>query len=125
MLDNVDRDTRLLIDALQRSFPTPPGEGASGGWSIPPLDVLDCVLSLNRRYDSFCLPRVERFKEQHPEVDSLARLVHLINAYSNPLEFSVQELNYRHEERANTLIGVLNYLLHPRQHSKVRRRRLA
>lgn len=79
MLDSVDRDTRLLIDALQHSFPTPPGEGESGGWSVPPLDVLDCVLSLNRRYDSFCLPRVERFKKQHPEVDSLARLLHLIN----------------------------------------------
>lgn len=107
----VDRDKRLLIEALQHFFPAPPGKAESGGWSIPPLDVLDCVLSLNRRYDSFCLPRVERFKDQHPEIDSLASLLHLIGTYSSPLEFSVKELNYRHEERATTLVGVLNYLL--------------
>ena len=111
MVSDVDQDTRLLIEALKHSFPTAPGEGESGGWTIPPLNVLDCVLSLNRHYDRFCLPRVQRFAEQHPNVDSLARLRDLINEYPNPLEFSAKELNYRDKKRAETLVGVLRYLL--------------
>jgi hypothetical protein len=107
----MDQDIMLLVEALQRSFPTPPSEGEQGGWAAPSLNVLDCVLSLNRNYDKFCLPRVERFKEQHPTVDTLANLLDLIRTYSDPLEFSVKELNYRDENRAATLVGVLNYLI--------------
>lgn len=108
-MKNVDQ-TRLLVDALRHSFPTRPRRGFAS-WSVPPLNVLDCVLSLNRKYDSFCRPRVEQFAIQHPEVDTLSRLLRLISGYSTPLEFSIRELNYRDEERAATLIGVTTYLL--------------
>jgi len=109
-LNNFDHDARLLIKTLQHSFPTHP-EGKPERWLVPPLNVLDCVLSLNRNYDNFCEPRVKRFQEQNPEVDSLARLLRLINTYPTPLEFSIKELNYRDEKRAATLVGVLIYLL--------------
>ena len=109
-MKDMDQDTRLLIEALRRSFPAPPRRG-SDSWPAPPLNVLDCVLSLNRRYDTFCEPRVQRFANQHPEVDTLESLLRLINRYSTPLEFSTKELNYRDEERAATLVGVLTHLL--------------
>jgi hypothetical protein len=44
-------------------------------------------------------------------VDTLESLLRLINRYSTPLEFSTKELNYRDEERAATLVGVLTHLL--------------
>jgi hypothetical protein len=66
---------------------------------------------LNRRYDTFCEPKVQRFANQHPEVGTLERLLRLINRYSTPLEFSSEELNYRDEGRAATLVGVLTHLL--------------
>jgi hypothetical protein len=69
------------------------------------------VLSLNRRYDTFCLPRVQSFRDRHPEVESLEELLSLIRGYQSPLEFSIRELDYRDEARAETLVGVLNYLL--------------
>lgn len=100
-----------LIEKLRLAYPEGPPKGEGGGWLIPPLDVLDCVLSLNHRYDSFCLPRVEGFHSQHPEIDTLAGLLSLIRTYPSPLEFSIQELNYQHEARAETLVGVLNYLI--------------
>jgi hypothetical protein len=111
VFSDTDQDAKLMIEVLQHSFPVPPDEGESGGWSVPPLNVLDCVLSLNRHYDRFCLPRVRQFANQHPEVDTLTRLLDLINTYPNHLEFSVMELNYRDEKRAVTLVGVLGYLL--------------
>lgn len=105
-------ETNLLIYKLQQTFPNGPPKGEEGGgWLISPLDVLDCVLSLSRNYDTFCLPRVERFKKMRPEVDTLEALRHLIESYATPLEFSIQELNYRDEARAATLDGVLAYLL--------------
>jgi hypothetical protein len=102
----VDHDTSLLVEALRHSFPTPPRRGFAS-WSVPPLNVLDCVLSLNRRYDTFCKPRVQQFANRHPEVDTLARLLRLIDKYSTPFEFFIEELDYRDEKRAVTLVGLL------------------
>ena len=100
-----------LISKLQEVFPRGLPVGKFTNWGIPPLDVLDCVLSLNRHYDSFCLPRVQNFKKRHPEIESLQALLSIIRSYQSPLEFSIQELDYRDEARAETLVGVLNYLV--------------
>lgn len=80
-------------------------------WANPPLNVLDCVLSLNRRYEEFCLPRVQRFAEAHPEIQQLAAFRSLIVSYPTPLKFSETELNYRDQRRADVLLGVTEYLL--------------
>jgi hypothetical protein len=74
----MDRDAALLIEVLQRAFPNPPSGEGSGGWLNPAPDALDCVLSLNRHYDRFCLPGVPRFAERHPQVSSLDALLDLI-----------------------------------------------
>ena len=100
-----------LISKLQEVFPRGLPVGKFTNLGIPPLDVLDCVLSLNRHYDSFCLPRVQNFKKRHPEIESLEALLSFIRSYLSPLEFSIQELDYRDEARAETLVGVLNYLV--------------
>ena len=103
--------SQQLISKFQELFPGGPPAGKFTNWGFPPLNVLDCVLSLNRRYDSFCLPRVQNFSDRHPEVESLQALLSLIRGYQSPLEFSIRELDYRHEARAETLVGVVNYLL--------------
>jgi hypothetical protein len=66
---------------------------------------------LNRPYDEFCLPRVQKFGDRHPEVESLQALLSLIRGYQSPSEFSILELDYNHPARAETLVEVLNYLL--------------
>ncbi|HWF09052.1 MAG TPA: hypothetical protein VG297_11355 [Bryobacteraceae bacterium] len=107
----MDRAVVSLVDALQRQFPVPPSGKGSEGWNLPPLNILDCVLSLNRRYDSFCLPRVQRFADRRPEIDELAALLRLIRSFPTSLEFSVSELNYRDEKRSLTLLGVTEYFI--------------
>ena len=92
---------RFAITAVNRKY----------GWGVPSLNVLDCVLSLNRRYDGFVVPRVRAFSERHPNVLTLRRLGQLIRHYRSPLEFSVAELQYRDTARATTLLGVIDYLL--------------
>lgn len=85
--------------------------GEDYGWPTPPLNVLDCVLSLNRRYDAFVLPRVEGFAERHPEIVELGQLLELIESYESAAQFSVDELNYDDPQRAGVLVGVIEYLI--------------
>jgi hypothetical protein len=54
---------------------------------------------------------VTKFAEMHSEVRTLADLCALIESYPSPLAFSIAELNYRDERRAETLLGVVKYLI--------------
>jgi len=99
-----------LAEALRR-VDADRGPSEVFGWPTAPLNVIDCVLSLNRNYERFSRPRVELFAERHPALVTLAGLEALILSYESPLEFSVHELDYRHEARAETLLGVVRYLL--------------
>ena len=80
-------------------------------WQNAPLNVLDCVLSLNRQYEKFCLPRVERFEDRRPDIQELPAFRELMLSYPTPLKFSEVELSYRDEGRALVLLGVTEYLL--------------
>lgn len=75
------------------------------------LTVLDCVLSLNRRYDAFALPRVKAFAEHHPEVTTLVHLNAMFAKYPEIGQFSRDALNYNDARRERTLRGVADYLL--------------
>jgi hypothetical protein len=76
----------------------------------PAVRVIDCVLSLMRRYDSFVVPRLDRFERRHPEVRTVSDLQRLIAGYLSPDRFVTEVLDYRHEERAATLAGVVIWL---------------
>lgn len=79
-------------------------------WGKPALDVLDCILSLNRRYEEFVVPRVEKFVERNPEVTSLEDLLQMIIRLG-AAQFMEKELDYDHPSRAETLAGVVGYLI--------------
>ena len=72
--------------------------------------VIDCVLSLNRRYDAFVVPRLETFMNRHPEIRKVGELAQLIDSYPTPLAFSIEELNYRDENRARILREVVQFV---------------
>jgi hypothetical protein len=110
-MEELANDAKILADILEQQFPVSAGQGEFQGWLSPPLDVLDCVLSLNRQYETFCLPRVTAFAAARPEVKTLADLCALIESYPTPLDFSITELNYRDERRAVTLLGVIRFLI--------------
>lgn len=80
-------------------------------WSNPPaVKVIDCVLSLNRRYDSFVVPRLKTFQDTYPKIERATDLAELMDKYETPHTFVQKELNYNHEDRANTLACVIKYV---------------
>lgn len=81
------------------------------GWPHSHLNVIDCILSLNRRYAAFALPRVEKFSKAHPNITELTQLLELIETYPDPTHFCVSQLSYNDAARAATLVGVTKYLL--------------
>jgi len=106
-MDAVDR----IVQALRERFPCV-GPSTDETWSqSPAAKVLDCVLSLNRRYDTFVVPRVRQFVCAHPDIEELAHLRRLLASYPSPLAFSSAELDYKDRRRARTLLGVVDYLI--------------
>ena len=91
---------KLAISKLDKDY----------SWGKPALDALDCVLSLNRRYKGIVEPRVEAFKEKHPDVVSLQDLQEMMSRVGSAT-FVREELEYNHSARAETLAGVVNYLI--------------
>lgn len=102
-------DRARLVDAL-RLLP-PVRKSSDRAWvREPAVRVIDCVLSLMRRYDAFVVPRLDRFERRHPQVRTVSDLQRLIAGYQSPARFVSEVLDYRHEERAATLDAVVNWL---------------
>jgi hypothetical protein len=81
-------------------------------WRRPAAQkVIDCVLSLNRRYDGFVVPRLEQFALLYPSVATVKDLFKLIESFDSPASFVGQVLNYRDPARASILFGVSGYLV--------------
>lgn len=105
------QDSDRLRDALRRDFPTVV-PSADRAWSrAPALRVIDCVLSLNRNYDRFVVPRLDTFERTFPQVITLCQLRDLIASYDSPDAFVRDALNYRHADRAQTLSEVVDYIV--------------
>ena len=77
----------------------------------PAVRVIDCVLSLNRPYKTFVVPRLSAFMRRQPEVQQVSELANLIANYPTPHVFVQQELNYNHEDRARILYEVVMFLV--------------
>jgi hypothetical protein len=75
------------------------------------LCILDCVLSLNRRYDKVVYPRVLAFSQRYPEVVELTHLQELLDQYPQVGGFCSERLNYNDIRREKTLRGVVEHLL--------------
>lgn len=76
----------------------------------PAVRVVDCVLSLNRKYDTFVVPRLRTFISNHPEIQRVVELAELMASYPTPHAFMQQELDYNHEDRARILHEVVMFL---------------
>ena len=112
---SVDRelsgDFRSVVEALTRirSIIRPSLDRA---WArSAAVRVIDCVLSLNRRYDSFVVPRLDEFESSHPEVRTVGDLKDLIARHRSPSLFVMECLQYHDVSRSETLVNVVDWLL--------------
>ena len=99
-----------LADAMQRDFPEVKPSVDPAWYRTDALKVIDCVLSLNRNYDRFVVPRLDKFEQKHKGTLSVSHLQALMRSYGSPHEFMQQCLNYNHAARADVLMAVVDYL---------------
>ena len=102
-------DHDRLVTVLRSLAPSIKKSADPAWFREPAVRVIDCVLSLNRAYDRFVVPRLDRFEREHPDVRSISELRALIASYPSPHQFVMNALNYRHEARAITLAAVVNW----------------
>ena len=110
MNDEVDR---LVVEINMLGKVAPSTDDC---WKNPSaVKVIDCVLSLNRNYDHFVVPRLKKFKQEHANVVEVCDLRGFVDTFPTPFDFLADTLQYRHEARAQTLSGVIDYLLKIRE----------
>jgi len=104
-------DVEKLEDAIKRDFSSI-SPSTDRAWSrSSALRVIDCVLSLNRRYDSFVVPRLDHFERDYPEATSVRNLKALIEKYQTELAFMQDALDYNDSNRARILKDVVDFTL--------------
>ncbi len=77
-----------------------------GGYTSLVLVCIDAVLSINRQYYKFVVPRVKKFQEEYSQITTLEKLNDIIIKEGND-GFS-DYWNYKHESRFNTLSLLVN-----------------
>ncbi len=107
-----EADINAVVEGIKRLGSDVQGFGTvDPAWSRPPaVLVIDCVLSLNRKYDGFVVPRLDAFVNENPKIRKVGDLAKLIASYPTPHAFMQQELNYNFEARANTLHSVVEFV---------------
>jgi hypothetical protein len=99
-----------LVGELRRLAPSIQPSTDRAWRREPAVRVIDCVLSLNRNYDSFVVPRLDRFEQVHPAIRTVSDLRDLMARYPSPDAFVAEVLNYRHSKRAETLSAVVKWV---------------
>lgn len=104
-------DHARLVAALRQLAPSVRKSSDRAWCREAAVRVIDCVLSLNRRYDSFVVPRLDGFERQHPDIHSVSDLQRLIATYSSPGRFVAEALDYNDEARAAMLSAVVDWFV--------------
>jgi hypothetical protein len=79
---------------------------AEYGYENPIHICLDAVLSINRRYFRFVVPRIKYFQENYPDITTLAQLKNLIQKVGYNGFATVW--NYKHPSRVETLESLVS-----------------
>ena len=103
-------DIAAVATRLQQIVPDTSPRVSPGQLRPSAVKVIHCVLSLNRNYDTFVVPRLEAFMNNHPDTQRVVDLANLIDSYPTAHAFMKQELNYNHEDRARVLQSVVRYV---------------
>lgn len=107
----IETDAAKLAERIKQDFPTVEPLTDPIWRQSAAAKVIDCVLSLRRRYKLIVVPRVQAFVAAHPEIQSCADLLMLIRDYETPAHFVAEALDMKSPGKASMLVGVLDYLI--------------
>jgi len=102
-------DINKLVKCLD-GLPNTPRK-TKNTFNTAPLKLLDCVLSLNRDYYSFDVPRITKFQNSHPDIDTLSKLYEYVLSTGGRVRFYQTELDYDYPDAADMFGRVLDYLV--------------
>lgn len=80
-----------------------------GNYKNAVLICLDAVLSINRKYYSFVVPRIKNFQENYSNINTLSKLQELIK--NSSVEQFSKIWNYNHPQRIEILTILVNNLI--------------
>lgn len=102
-------DINKIVSELTKLPSVPPSQSRSYG--SPAMKILDCILSLNRNFDSMVVKRIDAFEASHPKIKSLADLNSYIDNSSSKYNLFYNDLDYKDSERADLLNRTLKWLI--------------
>lgn len=102
-------DYEKLTEAVSKIKLLEDKNNAMGSYKNAALICIDAVLSINRKYYSFVVPRIKIIQENYHEINSLTKLQELIKR-SSIEEFS-KIWNYNHPQRIKTLSNLVDRLI--------------
>lgn len=76
----------------------------------PALSIIACVISLNRKWDSFVVPRLNIFEEKSPEIRSATDLQEALRT-GGCVHFTEERLNYKHPDVARRIESVTDWMV--------------
>lgn len=80
-----------------------------GNYKNAVLICLDAVLSINRKYYSFVVPRIKDFQENYSDINTLTKSQELIR--NSSVEQFSKIWNYNHPQRVVILTTLINKLI--------------
>ena len=80
-----------------------------GNYENAVLICLDAVLSINRKYYSFVVPRIKSFQENYSNINTLSKLQDLIK--NSSVEQFSKIWNYNHPQRIEILTTLISKLI--------------
>jgi len=101
----------ISIIAVELSKLPPVSPKQSKSYDKAAIKILDCVLSLNRDFDKFVVPRIDHFEANNPHIISLAELNGYIDHCPDQYHLFIVDLNYKDYDRADLLNRTLKWLI--------------
>ena len=111
----IEADARRVAERITTDFTTIRNPDHWIWRQTPAAKVIDCVLSLRKKYATVVVPRVREFVERHPTVRSCDDLLALIAEHESPAAFIADQLRMRSPDKGAAIAGVAAYLVDMQQ----------
>ena len=106
----IDKKEIEKLIALLETIPIIPDVSPENfGYDNPVLICMDAVLSINRKYENFVVPRISSFKATYSNINNLSLLIDFINKSGRNNFCDVW--NYKHLERVDILYNIASWFL--------------
>lgn len=105
----MEEDLIKLKKFISKQKNEPDDNNKLGSYENAALVCIDAVLSINRQYYKFVVPRISFFQENYTEIDNLKKLLELLEKEEI---FGFNKCwNYNHDQRAETLYNLTKKMI--------------